>query len=383
MEKTLLLVKQFLQQNRFENALQALEMEAGDLLEEASYRHRLDKPLVAIVEEQEMQELKHQFDKSMGQKEMDQLLDGPLLTVCKETGVYHLHKGNILCVRVAETSNGKMLVTGSSDKTLQITDAGTGQIVSQLVLDAPVLSISVDSNDPETFACSTMDGKLLVINVNGKIIQSFEDHVKYVNNCKISPSGDYLASGSHDKTVNVYKRQMGLYSLETKLDLKGIPESMVFTQTHLILGVRGDHELTCFDLATEQIQKVNMNVNGDDWVSFTPMSLSVSPSGKHLLVYTDSKAGRVIIYETLTSRIVQELWGVLVDDFDCPQSAWHPNGRYVACTSNDNTVHVFDLKTKSVIKIEGHLGTIRGLDFSQNDLYTCSYDKTVRCWLLQ
>jgi WD40 repeat protein len=59
-----------------------------------------------------------------------------------------------------------------------------------------------------------------------------------------------------------------------------------------------------------------------------------------------------------------------------------PTGRYVFFGAEDNLVHRFDLKTKSVTPFAAHESWVRALGFSPdgNTLYTGGYDGRLICW---
>ena len=65
------------------------------------------------------------------------------------------------------------------------------------------------------------------------------------------------------------------------------PPVIPSTEAELALTVRDDHRLHLITLETLTHRTINMNANGDDWVSFTAMDISFSPCGKHILVSTD------------------------------------------------------------------------------------------------
>jgi hypothetical protein len=50
----------------------------------------------------------------------------------------------------------------------------------------------------------------------------------------------------------------------------------------MVLGSRDDHRLHLVRLHDLQHRTINMNENGDGWVSFTAMDLYVNPSCLHL-----------------------------------------------------------------------------------------------------
>ncbi|KAI8923067.1 WD40-repeat-containing domain protein, partial [Entophlyctis helioformis] len=217
--------------------------------------------------------------------------------------------------------------------------------------------------------------------------------------------GLWLATASHDRSLNLYCNTgtvaAPVFTRYRSMPFKGVVESMCFlpssssasssasasTCTHtLVAGIRDDNYLHYIDLAGDSepaVTRVNLNANNDDWVSFTPLCLAPSPSGSHLLVYTDAKAGRLIIYQTRTSRVVRNLWGVEADGMSQPSAVWSPSGRHVFASSEDGAVVVYDAGDgRRLGRLEGHEGVIRSMvfDAEEHAVVTCSYDLTVRVW---
>jgi COMPASS component SWD3 len=178
------------------------------------------------------------------------------------------------------------------------------------------------------------------------------------------------------------------------MTFSGPAESICFVKSgddynqeiHLVVGVREDNYLHYICLNKESgfpYKTFNMNENGDDWVSFTAMELSVSPSGNHILCYTDSTSGRIIVFKSHSSEQVVNLYGTQIDSFSQPRACWHSNGHFVFATSDDHKIYVFDVVTGRVMsKLTGHEGVVRDLSFNsgKNILVSCGFDKTVRMW---
>ena len=102
----------------------------------------------------------------------------------------------------------------------------------------------------------------------------------------------------------------------------------------LIVGVRDDYQLHVIEIVTPPTEgstgvveffrrKINMNANGDDFVSFTAMETSVSPNGRYVLVSTDKN--RLILFHLASGSQVRNFYGAENDSFSQP--------RYVFCYS--------------------------------------------------
>eukprot|EP00842_Homolaphlyctis_polyrhiza_P004143 jgi/Hompol1/472/HPOL_002503-RA len=431
----LLLVRQFLQDNELPQTLATFELEAAEALESvADMPPVTNRPLVALLEELDALSLQSRMAHLAVHAKLDSELEAPQNDTppvpSTEPSVYHgIHSANILCIATSSLPSSafpehalpddtvSIILTGSTDKSLKLSDATSGQILASFDhFGSPILSIAVHPLEPAIVVCTNMDGSATLINIGSRtIIASWKDHTKYVTRSAFSPDGQWLVTGSYDRSINVYKRTGGVnpepvFSKRHAVPFKGAVESLCFVPQsfatpaqqnqspqsvtadasesifRVVVGVRDDHNLHYISLDPSETfasMTANMNANGDSWISFVPVYLAPSPSGHHIAVYTDAKAGRIIIYETGTSRIVRDLWGVDADGFSQASCCWHPSGHYLFASSEDRTTVVYHVGSGRIVsKLAGHEGLIRQIAFDPvlNALLTCSYDKTVRVW---
>lgn len=117
------------------------------------------------------------------------------------------------------TSQARLLCSTAADKRIVFSDADTGEMVevfepgSGTTADdrhsAAVLWIAQNPNKSHhrEFVSCGMDGKVIIWDLlHRRPIQVLRNHSKFVVKCAFSPSGDYLASCSYDKTVSIYHR---------------------------------------------------------------------------------------------------------------------------------------------------------------------------------
>ena len=214
-------------------------------------------------------------------------------------------------------------------------------------------------------------------------LQSFS-HKKFVNLVSFSPDGQYLATGGHDRTINIYRMTKPHLSLgEDELEvldsedkeelageptlryeervwtgeLEGNPEAMVWTDKFLIYTIRGSCLLYFLQVPSGDITSGNWNSKTksfnpsplDMHVSFSVLYLALNPEGTMVACLTGDPATtgggeRVLIYSTEikeekgTGRIggsvnTEEgerlacLWtGEVGDEYVLPRMTWLPDG---------------------------------------------------------
>lgn len=315
--------------------------------------------------------------------------DGSHPTILENT-LKGIHNGNILYVTVHNFGSMKMVVTASGDKTVKFTDLTTGEVVKSIEHHrAGVLSVDFHPQKPNWMLTTSMDMKAVITDINtDTIIQTFSEHGKFVVRGIFSPDGQWCATASYDRTLCIYafKEDSGYQLVKQFGPLVGNVESICFladSQT-LVAGIRDDNYLHYISLKDFSDTRYNMNSNGDDWISFTPMWLSVSPNGKYLLVSTDDSNGRVILFGVHSSVQLRNFYGAATDSLSsAPRHCWDSNGKYVyVAGGNDCRIRVIEVKTGSVAyELTGHNAMIRSLAFDPSTgLASTGFDRTIRLW---
>lgn len=405
-----------------------------DDIRKHSHREPLQKPLVAILEDHALAEAAEKLSQVALDRKTDVVLDAPP-TAPFAGGEFKVledvHVANIIAVRsqtlpaalfpaTAESGNAafKAVVTAAADKTVRISDAESGRLLTILSdFGAAVLSMDFCPTHPTLLVASCMDGTHQTVDLESQqVVQRWKDHRKYVTRVGFSPDGKFLVSGSYDKTCNIYQLDGsttdialrptadGLhdsaaprYEKVKSFTFIGAVESMCFLPappspdvpepfSTLIVGTRDDNYLNYIDLLPSSDfphLRYNTNANGDDWVSFTPMDLKPHPSGTHVLCYTDQKSGRMIIFRARSAGQAKNMYGTENDGFSQPRCVWSRDGGYIYATSDDFRIWVFEVATgKAIAQLAGHSGIVRDLayDAELDAVVSCSFDKTVRIW---
>ncbi|CED82079.1 G protein beta subunit-like protein [Phaffia rhodozyma] len=324
-----------------------------------------------------------------------------------------IHAGNILSVSVHdvprrsfntttaryETILHPSLLTTSSDKTLKITSLSTGEVKDILEPHkAAILSVAVHPQCGRLIGTGSMDGSAKIIDlITQKTLQTFQNQ-KFVVRVLFSPTGNYFATASYDHTLKVYRLRTPLplapnlgpsndedeeediselesdYELVKILEVKSNPEGLVFgppteetgEAAWLAFTTRGDHHIKYLmlpssveDQAEWEIRKFNLNPNGDDFVSFSILSLALHPSNKFIAMTTGDHTGpqssRVFLYPFLSKERKATLWtGSECDQFTVTRMSWAPSGNFVAVTSTDGYVRLLDLQGRVRRAIRAH-----------------------------
>jgi len=301
------------------------------------------------------------------------------------TSIDSVHKANILSIHFHPTNS--LIATGSTDKTVSIFDFKTREIEHSFTHHTgAVIALDFNPIEHDLLLAGSMDKSHSLLDIEKKeVIQHFKIHSKFVNRVKWSPSGKLFVTGSHDGTINFfnYDTVSRMATNVKSVVFANIVEAIEFTPDGgiVIISVREDNYLNYVSVSSFEVSRYNMNVNGDDHVSFTAMDLACSPSGTHLLVATDKN--RIILYRLGTSIQVRNFYGSVNDRFSNPRLCWHPSSKYFYVTSQDGLIYVWDTVTQKIVdKITGHRGLPRDLDLHADRglLASCSFDKTIKFW---
>lgn len=102
------------------------------------------------------------------------------------------------------TQDGKILITGSFDRTIKLWDVATGQLVATLIGSSGAIRGMALSPNQKYLASASNDGIRIWSMANGRQYQHLTRHKDWVTSVVFSPDGHYLASGSIDRTVIIW-----------------------------------------------------------------------------------------------------------------------------------------------------------------------------------
>lgn len=227
---------------------------------------------------------------------------------------------------------GVTLVSGSADKTINIWDVATGQLVRTL-----------------------------------------KGHVNAIISLSFDPTGTTLASGSRDNTIRLWEVDTGK-RLRT---LKAHQEYFVNVTFDYPAGVTlasggGNGTVKLWDVARGRRLRTLSTAVGRVWcVAFEPSGRTLASSGG-----TD----RVHLWEATTGRLMGTLSG---HGGEVHSVAYDPEGRTLASGSSDRTVRLWNPNTGKLLStLEGHTDTVNEITFFAGGrlLASMSIDGTVRIW---
>ncbi|PRP78980.1 WD40 repeat-containing protein [Planoprotostelium fungivorum] len=202
-------------------------------------------------------------------------------------GSFHGHGGAVNTGLF--TSDGKTIVTGSSDATVRVWDPKTSQCThtfqGQMFHQADILSLSSSPQNPAILLTGSMDTGSKLVNVsNGKILGSFDGHEDAVESVSLCAAFPFAATGSLDKKVNVWDintlqlRTSGLHE-EGVVKVQWHP-----TSPHILLTSSLDKSVKLWDCRTgDNVKTLRGHKN-------VILDMAITADGKYAVTSSDDQA---------------------------------------------------------------------------------------------
>ncbi|GJJ74269.1 hypothetical protein EMPS_06627 [Entomortierella parvispora] len=230
----------------------------------------------------------------------------------------------------------------------------------------------VFSPDGEHLTVGLNDGTIYIYNTstwNRRLIRGHPNNVASVVN---SPSSHQIASGSEDKTIQLWDLQDGSLGPTMSGHLGGVTSAVYSPNGRRIVSGSWDKTVRLWDAQTGALNSTIFGHTG------CISSVAYSPSGHQIVSGSWDKTARLWDAQTgvLISTISGHTGGIT-------SVAYSPDGSQIATGSEDKTVQLLDANTgRFATCLSGHTGGVTSVAYSPSgfQIATGSEDKTVRLW---
>jgi WD40 repeat protein/serine/threonine protein kinase len=205
-------------------------------------------------------------------------------------------------------------------------------------------------------------------------VKNFAQHLDSVGSVVFSPDGSMLASGSKDKTAQIWDLATGKSIRRFDGDSSTI-WSVAFNKegTQLAMGT-GYWRVMLWDLQTGKVVR-NFDHAASVW------SVAIGPDGQTLASGSGDKTTKV--WDAVNGQLVYSL----PDHTSFVYSvAISPDGKTLASASNDKTITLVEMATGNLIRtLDRHTDAVRSVAISPDGktLVSGSYDETIKVWNLE
>ena len=279
---------------------------------------------------------------------------------------------------VAFSPDGKLLASGSADKTIFLRDLNTHELIGPpLNSQSSVYSI-VFSPDGGMLASGNDDNTVILWDVNRHepVGQPLREHTGPVRTVAFSPDGKILASGGDDNTVILWDTSTLQRIGQPLTGHSGSIYSIAFSPNgQMLVSGSADKSIILWDVASHQ--RIGEPLTGH---LGSVHSIAFSPDG--LIVASGSIDNTVILWDINTHEPMEpslRRHSSLVSSI-----AFSPDGKTLASGSYDNTIILWDVGTHKRVgqPLTGHSDWILSLAFSPDGkrLVSGSADQTVVLW---
>jgi WD40 repeat protein len=278
------------------------------------------------------------------------------------------------------SANGGLVVTASLDNTARVWSVGHEENLTTLSGHTDLLTSIAVSDEASLAATASLDGTARVWNTKDwQLIKELRGHQKAIRNAAISSDGKLMVTASDDKTVRVWDVRAGqqLYQLSISPDSDRAAEVSFSPDGKLIAvyGLKTDIEI--LEAGTGRVQA---KINGDPLIAcqFSPDNRFVLTSFSGL----NSSQGGIRIWDARTGEAIE--WPE--DPKELTGAAFGPKGKLIATGDGRGVTRIFELDTRKPLhKLEGPKHSVTAIAFSPDGklLAVATEDNSVRIWSVE
>jgi neurobeachin-like protein/WD40 domain-containing protein len=310
---------------------------------------------------------------SPNQLQTEEFLQKILVDYGGELRVFTGHDGPVRTV--AYSPDGKFLLSGGDDQTLELWDASSGKELRMFTGHSGAVTSVAFSPDGRLAVSGSSDSTVRLWEVaSGHELQTTESLGWKVTSVAFSPDGRFIASAGDDNQVKLW----ALPKVQRVRAFTGHGwrvTSVAFSPDgNFSLSGSEDDSLKLWDVANgQELRSFRNGLANVTCVAF-------SPDGRFGLSGGRDKA--VKLWNLTSGREVQKFEG---HRQPVRSVAFTHDGRFVISASEDGTIKVWDLGTgKEFRTFRGHTAAVTGIAMSPDghDLASSSADGSVRIWQL-
>ena len=274
---------------------------------------------------------------------------------------------------IAYSPDGKTIASGSDDGTIHLWNAQSGETINTLKGHSRAILTIAYNPDGKTIASCSTDGTIQLWNAqSGETVNTLKGYSGFVETIAYSPDGKTIASGSTDGTIQLWNAQSG----ETINILKGhlgrVRTIAYSTDGKTIASSSDDYTIRLWNA---QSGKTINTLKGH---LSRVRTIAYSPDGKTIVSSSDDNTIR--LWNAQSGKTINTLKGHSDSVYSI---AYSPDGKTIASGSSDNTIRLWNAQSGEAInKLKGHSGLVQAIAYSPDGktITSGSTDNTIQLW---
>jgi WD40 repeat protein len=267
--------------------------------------------------------------------------------------------------------NGKIAATASEDDTVRLWDALSGETISVLGHESPVVDIAF-SKSGKLLASAAGNYVIIWDTASPKELQHLNLGPVRVRKVTFSPGEDLLVASTDSPVVRVLDVATGTTRYELRGHTGPITDAQFSRDGRLLVTTSVDNTARIWSMQTGQLVS---KLEGHE----RPVnSASFSANGNQVVTASDD--GTVRLWSSLGGRT---LWIMLGHAGPVHSVEFSSLGWLAVSASADHTARIWDCENRQLVKIlRGHSDDVVSAEFSADGrrILTASNDRTARIW---
>ena len=272
---------------------------------------------------------------------------------------------------IAFNPDGRLLASGSKDKTVIIWNALTGRREKTLTGHSGEIYSVAFSSDGLILASASEDGTIILWNPEtGKILRTITHNG--VHSITFSPDGQLLASGSWYGTIRLWNPKTGQQVQEVSAHKERVYSVTFSPDGALLASSSWDSTIKLSDL--KQKEEKEIGLRGGTYARF----VTFSPDGR--LLASGLQDGAIKLWNPETGELISDL---TVKGSPVVSLAFSSDSQLLVSEAQDHTIKIWNIKTqREITTLKGHERDVNSVAFSpkNNLLASASSDGTVKLW---
>ena len=302
----------------------------------------------------------------------------------KKLHVCQGHRDRITSVSFAP--DGKRLASASYDKSVRLWETSTGKFLRQLEGHSDLVTCVVFSPDGKALASASYDKTVRLWDAaTGEQLRQLRGHEKPVNALAFSADSQRLLSGGWDRTIRLWDLSSGnevrrFEGHGCEVNCLALPpdgKALAFGGHHPGLDRKGHEPIYLFDMETgKELRQLaghggglNANIN----------AVAFSLDGKTLT--SAANDGTIRLWDAATGKEIPRYKAAQCWCVTC--LAFSPDGNILVSGGHDDAIRLWETATgKEITSGEAPQGRIQSLAISPDGktLVSSSDDRTIRFW---